>query len=125
MASDRDIAQRKYEMLIRAYEQAQKGDEALDELKSAAFEVLLLNPGCDFDEWRHILIEQYGTELIDAYAPSLDPENVLDELCNFWESPYYDKASGLEKDYKEWAEAFATEQAVDVYYELIDLKKRI
>lgn len=122
MANDRDIAQRKLEMLRRAIEQARKQEDTLDELKAGAFEVLLLNPGCDIGDWEQILVEQYGTELIDAYGT--DPATVYASMSDLWESPYYDKASGLEKDYKEWAEAFATEAAVDLYYELVDSKKR-
>ena len=121
--NDKDIEQRMYEMMKYAVEGEREADETLDELKAAAFEVLLLNPGCDRGDWEQTLVEDYGTEVVDAYGNN--PREVFALLDDLWESPYYDKASGLEKDYKEWAEAFATEQAVDVYYELIDLKKRI
>ena len=43
-------------------------DETLEELKAAAFEVLRLNPGCEQSDWAKILVEQYGTEVVDAYG---------------------------------------------------------
>lgn len=43
-------------------------DETLEKLKSAAFEVLRLNPGCEQSDWANILVEQYGTEVVDAYG---------------------------------------------------------
>mgnify|MGYP000249361675 CR=1 FL=1 len=113
-----DIAKRKFEMLMRAVEQVGQQDAALDELKDAAFEVLLLHPVCDRSEWAQILVEQYGTELIDAYGP--DPDEIYASLCDLWKTPYYDENSGLERDYKDWAEAFATEAAVQMYYGLTD-----
>lgn len=94
-------------------------DETLEEMMRCAFEALLLNPGCDFGDWQQILIQDYGTEVADAYGSSNPPE-VFGELRDLWDAPYYDPNSGLEYDYKEWAEAFATEQSVQMYYDLID-----
>lgn len=91
-------------------------DETLEKLKSAAFEVLRLNPGCDRSDWANILVEQYGTEVVDAYGS--DPAEVYAMIDDLWESPYYDERSGLEYDYHEWAEAFCTEAAVRMYYDL-------
>lgn len=93
-------------------------DETLEELKADAFEVLLLNPGCDREEWKQTLVEQYGTEVVDAYGDN--PPEVFALLDDLWESPYYDTRSGLEYDYKDWAEAFSTEAAVRLYYDLTD-----
>ena len=118
MMSDRDIEARKLEMLMRAVEQSGQNDETLDELKAAAFEVLLLHPGCEQGDWAEILVEQYGTELVDAYGH--DPATIHASLADLWESPYLDESSGLEYDYKTWAEAFANEASVQMYY---DLKK--
>ncbi len=92
-------------------------DETLEELKAAAFEVLLLNPGCEQSDWVDILIEQYGTEVVDAYGK--DPAEAYASLEALWESPYLDENSGLERSYEEWAQAFATEAAVQMYYDLI------
>ncbi len=91
-------------------------DETLAELKAAAFEVLLLNPGCEQSDWAEILIEQYATEIIDVYganAPDVDSS-----LVDLWESPYNDPKSGLEYDFKTWALALATEESVQMYYDL-------
>lgn len=89
---------------------------SLEELKSAAFEVLLLNPGCEQSDWAKILVEQYGTEVVDAYGK--DPAEAYASLEDLWESPYLDEVSGLEYDFKTWAEAFATDASVQMYYDL-------
>ena len=91
-------------------------DETLEELKAAAFEVLRLNPGCEQSEWAKILVEQYGTEVVDAYGK--DPAEAYASLADLWESPYLDDVSGLEYDFKTWAEAFATDASVQMYYDL-------
>lgn len=89
---------------------------SLDELKAAAFEVLLLNPGCDQSDWANILVEQYGTEMLDAYGT--DAAEAYASLADLWESPYFDTNSGLEYDYKTWAKAFATEESVMMYHDM-------
>lgn len=117
MSSKEDIAFRKLSMLLKAVTEANGQDDTLEELKAAAFEVLLLNPGCDQRDWADILVEQYGTEVVDAYGNN--PMDVYADLANLWESSYYDKQSGLEYGYKEWAEAFCTDASVRMYYDLI------
>lgn len=97
------------------------GSSSLDELKVAAFEVLLLNPGCDQAEWADILVGQYGTEVVDAYGK--DPAEAYASLEDLWESPYLDEISGLEYDFKTWAEAFSTDAAVQLYYDLTEKNK--
>ena len=94
------------------------GCYSMEELKAAAFEVLLLNPGCEQSDWAKILVEQYGTEVVDAYGNN--PNEVFADLADLWESPYLDEVSGLEYDFKTWAEAFATDAAVQMYYDLTD-----
>ena len=89
---------------------------SLDELKAAAFEVLLLNPGCEQADWADILVGQYGTEVVDAYGT--DPAEAYASLEDLWESPYFDSNSGLEYDFKTWANAFATEESVMMYHDM-------
>lgn len=115
-----DIAFRKMALLMKAVTTANEQDETLEELKAAAFEVLLLNPGCEQSDWAKILVEQYATELTDAYGTN--PADVYASLADLWESPYFDKNSGLEYDYKTWAEALWTDAAVQMYYDLIGQK---
>lgn len=112
-----DIARRKFDMLMQAVEQAGQQDAAMDELRHAAFEVLLLHPGCELEDWGGLLAEQYGTELIDAFGKDLD--KITTSVIKMWKSPYLDENSGLERSYEEWAQAFATEAAVQMYYDLI------
>lgn len=95
--------------------------DALEKLKAAAFEVLLLNPGSEQGDWSQILVEQYGTEVVDAYGNN--PNEVFAELVDLWETPYCDKNSELEYTFNQWAEAFATEAAVQMYYDLTERKE--
>lgn len=94
---------------------------SMEELKAAAFEVLLLNPGCEQSIWANILVEQYGTEVVDAYGK--DPAEAYASLEDLWETPYHDEVSGLEYDFKTWAEAFSTDAAVQMYYDLTEKNK--
>ena len=119
--SKEDIAFRKLSMLMKAVTEANEQDDTLEELKAAAFEVLRLNPGCEQSEWAKILVEQYGTELTDAYGTN--PADVHASLADLWESPYYDKNSGLEYDFNTWAEALWTDAAVQMYYDLTERLK--
>lgn len=96
-------------------------DPLVDELKAAAFEVLLLNPGSEQSDWAQILVEQYGTEVVDAYGN--DPNEVYADLADLWESPYYDERSGLEYTFEEWAQALYTEQSVQMYHELTKVRE--
>ena len=91
---------------------------SMEELKAAAFEVLLLNPGCEQRDWADILVEQYGTEVVDAYGKY--PAEAYASLEDLWETPYLDEVSGLEYDFKTWAEALSTEASVQMYYDLTE-----
>lgn len=93
-------------------------DDTLDELKVAAFEALLFNPGSEQSEWTDTLISQYGMEVVDAYGK--DPAEAYASLEALWESPYLDEVSGLEYTFSQWADAFATDASVQMYYDLID-----
>lgn len=116
MSTKEDIALRKLDLLMRSINKAQQEtDDTLEELKAAAFEVLRLNPGCEQSDWANILVGQYGTEVVDAYGK--DPAEAYASLEDLWESPYLDEASGLEYDFKTWAEAFETDASVQMYYD--------
>lgn len=93
----------------------------MDELKAAAFEYLLLNPGSEFGDWQQGLIEQYPTEVVDALGSN--PEEVYAELADLWESDYTDPKTGMEQKLSEWAMSFANEYSVGVYYFLVDACK--
>ena len=94
------------------------GSSSLDELKAAAFEVLLLNPGSEQTDWEKILVEQYGTEVVDAYGK--DPAEAYASLEDLWERPYFNKNNTLKYNFKTWAEAFSTDAAVQMYYDLTE-----
>ncbi|MBD5202912.1 MAG: hypothetical protein HDS81_06340 [Bacteroidales bacterium] len=93
-------------------------DDSMEELKAVAFEYLLLNPGSEFGDWQKGLIEEYPSEVIDALGSI--PADVYAGLADLWESEYTDLKTGIYKDFHEWAECFANEQAVDIYYRLVE-----
>lgn len=64
------------------------------ELKAAAFEYLLLNPGSEFGDWKQGLISDYPTEVVDALGNN--PEEVYADLADLWESDYADPKTGIE-----------------------------
>ena len=115
-----DKSQRKLDNLMKAVTEGENYDDTLSELKAAAFEVLLLNPGCEQNDWTNTLVEQYGLEVVDAFGN--DPAEAFASLADLWDTPYYDQNSGLEYDFKTWAEAFATDAAVQMYYDLTSFK---
>lgn len=96
---------------------------SIDELKEAAFEYLLLNPGSEFGDWQQSLISDYPTEVVDALGT--DPEEVYAALADLWESDYYDPTTGIEQKYSEWAESFSNEASVGIYYYLVEACKKL
>ncbi len=90
----------------------------MDELRDAAFEYLLLNPGSEFGDWQNGLIEEYPTEVVDALGSN--PNEVMSDLADLWEREYLDPKTGMEQKFSEWAMSFANEHAVGVYYFLVD-----
>lgn len=96
-------------------------DTSLDELKTAAFEVLLLNPGSEQADWSSILVEDYSIEVVDALGS--EPFEVFASLADLWEDVYLDPATGIEKSYEDWAITFCNQQTVELYYELVEARK--
>lgn len=117
-----EIALNKLDILMRSISEAEQQSETLEELKAAAFEVLLLHPGSTPQEWDAALCKQYAMELMDAYGS--DPKAVHDGLAKLWNTKYRDINSGLEYTYNQWAEAFATEASVQMYYDLTQQKSQ-
>lgn len=96
---------------------------ALEELKAAAFQTLLLHPGTtERQDWIDLLVEECGGEVVDAYGADL--ADVFPSLEDLWEDGYLDPATGIEKDFHEWASAFATDESVDLYYSLVEERKK-
>lgn len=89
-----------------------------DELRAAAFEYLLLNPGSEFGDWQQGLIQEYPTEVVDALGNN--PNEVYSDLADLWESDYMDPKTGIEQKFSGWAESFCNESAVGIYYYLVD-----
>lgn len=98
-------------------------DPLMDELKDAAFEYLLLNPGSEFWDWQRGMIDDYPTEVVDALGN--DPFDVNSSLADLWEDNYEDPKTGIEQKLCDWALAFATEQSVNIYYELVEAHSRL
>lgn len=100
------------------YNYCTHSDLLMDELRDAAFEYLLLNPGSEFGDWQKGLIEEYPTEVVDALGTN--PDEVYSDLTDLWEREYLDPKTGLEQKFSEWAMSFANEYAAGVYYFLVD-----
>ena len=90
---------------------------AIDELSTAAFEVLLLHPRCGRDGWIETLMEQYSIEVVDAYGTS--HEIIRAALEDLWSQPYTDIATGTTLTYRQWADTLSTEADVERYYQRI------
>lgn len=93
-------------------------DPLMEELRDAAFEYLLLNPGSEFGDWQKGLITEYPTEVVDALGNN--PVEVYSDLAHLWEADYTDHKTGLEQKFCEWAMSFANEHSVGIYYFLVD-----
>ena len=93
-------------------------DTLMDELKAAAFEYLLTNPGCEFVDWQQGLIDDYPEEVVDALGNN--PGDVYAALADLWEDDYEDPRTGTWRKFGEWAMVFANEYAVQLYYDLAD-----
>ena len=89
------------------------------ELRDAAWNILHENPGSEFGDWRNMLIEQFPSELVDAFGS--DPEEVYARLADWWESEdYEDENTGMNERFRDWAEYFATEKSVELYDMLVE-----
>lgn len=97
-------------------------DTLMDQLKDSAFEYLLLNPGSEFGDWLQGMVEDYPTEVVDALGNN--PTEVYSSLADLWEDDYEDIKTGIVQRLSDWALAFATEQSVNIYYELVEVYSR-
>jgi hypothetical protein len=93
-------------------------DELLNELRNAAFEVLLLHPGITRETWVQTLMEQYAMEVTDALGT--DEEQTRERLNKMWGEDYTDTA-GETRLYAEWAALFATENDISNYFKTIPM----
>ena len=106
--------------------QEEEFDEASDfyaDLKEAAWNILHENPGTDFGDWQMMLIEQYPTEVVDAFGTN--PPEVFAELSDWWDCMDYDDGVlEIPHTFREWAEYFATERSVELYDLLVETKRK-
>lgn len=109
--------------LDRLLESHYTTDSLMSKLKSVAFKILHENPGSEFGDWQQSLVDEYAEEVTDALGD--DPEEVYAALADLWESDYEDPATGLCMDFEEWARAFATDEAVKIYQELVEERAKI
>lgn len=93
-------------------------EELMNELRHAAFEVLLLHPGTTRDTWVQTLMEQYAMEVTDALGT--DEETTRERLNKMWGEDYTDTA-GETRSYADWAALLATENDVSNYYKTIPM----
>lgn len=112
------MEKKQYEIIDPFENENEDKYNSMDDLKAAAFEYLLLNPGTEFCDWQQGLISDYPTEVVDALGTN--SEEVYADLADLWDSDYCDPKTGIEQKYSEWAMSFANEYAVGVYYFLVD-----
>lgn len=93
-------------------------EDFLDELRNAAFEVMLLHPATTRDTWVQLLMEQYAMEVTDALGT--DEETTRERLNKMWGEDYTDTA-GETRSYADWAALFATDAAITEYYKTIPM----
>ena len=111
-----DSAKRKYEILSRILEQADRMEQASKVLKEECFRILIHNPGCDQERWAQLLLDECGDLLIDACGPH--QQLISDKVRRLWNSHYTDPRTGIEKPLSTWAQVFATPESVQLYHEL-------
>lgn len=93
-------------------------EDFLDELRNAAFEVLLLHPATTRETWVQLLMEQYAMEVTDALGT--DEETTRERLNKMWGEDYTDTA-GETRSYADWAALLATENDINNYYKSIPM----
>ena len=93
-------------------------EDFLDELRNAAFEVMLLHPATTRETWVQTLMEQYPAEVIDALGT--DEETTRERLEKMWGEDYTDTA-GETRSYADWAALLATESDITEYYKSIPM----
>lgn len=98
--------------------------DAMQELKDAAWNVLHDCPGCDCGDWMQELFEQYPSEVVDALG--VNPYEVRAQLEDCWDSmDYEDKRTGKSERYRDWAEYFCTEKSVELYDWVVQLSAEL
>ena len=115
----------KLRILMNAVDSLQEEEpDFYAELKDAAWNVLHDNPGCGFDEWVQTLIEQYPTEVVDAFGSN--PAETFQSLTDMWDTDFYeDEETGECHSFSQWSEFFATDKSVELYDLLVDAKREI
>lgn len=115
----------KLRILLNAVQSIEEPEpDFYSELKQCEWNVLHENPGCEFDEWQQILIEQYPSEVVDALGP--DPAEVYASLADMWDTEdYEDEATGECHAFKDWAEYFATDRSIELYDLLAEARREI
>lgn len=93
-------------------------EELINELRNAAFEVLLLHLATTRDTWVQLLMEQYAMEVTDALGT--DEKTTRERLNKMWGEDYTDTA-GVTRSYSDWAALFATDAAITEYYKTIPM----
>ena len=79
----------------------------VEELKTCAFNIVRENPGIDRSEWIDMLIQQYPTEVVDAFG--VNPQEVYHDLSDLWEMEYTDLDTGEWNSFAGWSEYFVTD----------------
>lgn len=79
----------------------------VEELKACAFNIVRENPGIDRSGWIDMLIQQYPSEVVDAFGTN--PPEVYEELSDLWEMEYTDPETHEWNSFAGWSEYLATD----------------
>lgn len=82
-----------------------------EEIKDVAFETIVLNPGCTYERWLDIMMEECMAEITDETGGG----DIGDLLSRLWLSHYVDSKMNKDMTIEEWAHHFSTKQDVELY----------
>lgn len=108
-------------LLKRAVDQLHSDElpEWEQELMEGAWQILHDNPSTEREVWKDELLAQYPTEVVDTFGTN--PPEAFAAMEDWWDfKEYEDPATGINENYKEWAQIFANAKTVEIYDILAD-----
>lgn len=112
-------------LLKRAVDQLHSDElpEWEQDLMEGAWLILHDEPGTEREEWRHELIRQYPTEVVDTFGTN--PPEAYAAMDDWWDyKEYEDPRTGINERYKDWAEIFANDKTVEIYETLAEILQK-
>ena len=113
-----DIQLDKLRILVNAVKVLEEEDEPdfYGILKECAWNILHENPGIDRYDWIDKLIQEYPSEVVDAYGTN--PPEVFQELSDLWDMEYTNPETEEWHSFAYWSEYFDNDP--DVLHNKLD-----